>query len=231
MIINSLQASEDVTVNHRVGGSIPSQGAISSTYRRDLKNCAIGADSRYSMRVVSTAWMHERPQYIDDFSEETKFGQKLRWLFQIGATADEKSRLKRHYNITLEYRPDPKPKIAVQPHFERIIKETRKELIARHALDRKGRIRQATPPWADLAAIKEIYKTALRKSSRTRWKKKFFSVDHIIPLKGKNVCGLHIPINMRVVSYSQNSSKHNKWSEVDGLHPTEHNGLLLMVPS
>lgn len=36
-------------------------------------------------------------------------------------------------------------------------------------------------------------------------------IDHIIPLKHPNICGLHCPANLRVISASENSSKQNKW--------------------
>ena len=68
--------------------------------------------------------------------------------------------------------------------------------------------KNALPVYADLDAIKKIYRKSHLLSLITGIK---YHVDHIIPLKGRNVCGLHIETNLQILSASENCSKHNKF--------------------
>ena len=74
---------------------------------------------------------------------------------------------------------------------------------------RHARKLDACPQWlsnTDLAKIKSIYKmsTALSNKSKTP-----HHVDHIIPLQGLLVSGLHVPWNLRVIPAAENLTKSN----------------------
>lgn len=75
---------------------------------------------------------------------------------------------------------------------------------------RKARKKKATPSWlskTDLELIKTEYSLAHWCSKVMAVK---YHVDHVVPLQGKKVCGLHVPWNLRVIPATENLSKGNK---------------------
>ena len=85
-----------------------------------------------------------------------------------------------------------------------------KHLSAAYKAKRKACKLYATPCWSDLSTIKDIYLEARRVTDETGVQ---HHVDHIVPLVSKLVCGLHIPINLRVIPYYENCSKGNRLIE------------------
>jgi hypothetical protein len=92
-----------------------------------------------------------------------------------------------------------------------LIKERHKEYYsnnkylfnARNAKRRATKL-QATPNWANLITIKQIYETC----------PSGYHVDHIVPLQHDLVCGLHCEFNLQHLTAKENLSKGNKF-EVD----------------
>lgn len=65
---------------------------------------------------------------------------------------------------------------------------------------------RATPKWADRLEIQKVYDLA----SRFRSLGCDFHVDHVIPLQGKQVCGLHVHNNLEIIEARANRSKSNQ---------------------
>ncbi len=69
---------------------------------------------------------------------------------------------------------------------------------------------KASPKWADNDKIQQYYSVA----KYLDWISGGFvkhHVDHIVPLQGKTVCGLHVENNLQILTSKDNFSKHNKW--------------------
>jgi len=66
----------------------------------------------------------------------------------------------------------------------------------------------ATPFWANLFFIEEAYHLSSVRSKATGFK---WEVDHIVPLRSKLVCGLHVEHNLAVVPQKINRTKGNRW--------------------
>ena len=68
-----------------------------------------------------------------------------------------------------------------------------------------------TPAWLsefDKLKIECLYQLA---AMRTRESGCIWHVDHIIPLQGKFVSGLHVPSNLRVIPAVENNRKYNRY--------------------
>lgn len=75
---------------------------------------------------------------------------------------------------------------------------------------RKRRHREATPKWLtkqERLQMRDLYVQARKMTELTRER---YVVDHIVPLRGEEVCGLHVPWNLRVITQDENLKKSNK---------------------
>jgi 5-methylcytosine-specific restriction endonuclease McrA len=75
---------------------------------------------------------------------------------------------------------------------------------------RKRRLREATPKWltpAERLQMRDLYVQARKLTELTRER---YVVDHIVPLRGESVCGLHVPWNLRVITQDENLKKSNQ---------------------
>ena len=88
-------------------------------------------------------------------------------------------------------------------------KKNKHKIIVRNKKYKK-RLREATPNWLselDNFLIDEVYVMSLLRSECTGVK---HHVDHIVPLRGESVCGLHAPWNLQILTATENCAKQNK---------------------
>ena len=142
------------------------------------------------------------------------------------------ARSKAHYEANIEkyraYRRENKDRynaLSKAYNQKEHVKEKRSEILRRwreanidknrhkSAMYRAARI-QRTPCWLteyDRALIQRKYTLAQKKTESTG---EMWVVDHILPLRGDFVSGLHVPSNLRVIKETTNSRKYNKYTPV-----------------
>jgi hypothetical protein len=105
-----------------------------------------------------------------------------------------------------------KAKEYMKAYREAYAKANRGKLNAKQTQRRAFKLNR-TPSWLtkeDLAEIKDIYRMANR---RTRVEGIQYHVDHIIPLKGKNISGLHVLSNLQILRARDNIVKGNRYGK------------------
>lgn len=89
--------------------------------------------------------------------------------------------------------------------------QSNKEVFFSNNAKRRAKALKATPDWLNgehKAHIKRTYKLASLMKEITGVE---YHVDHIVPLNGINLCGLHVPWNLQVLRADLNLSKSNKF--------------------
>ena len=84
--------------------------------------------------------------------------------------------------------------------WKRWYEKNKDKQLAKSNMEKAAKL-QRIPPWADLEGIKEFYLN----------RPQGHHVDHIIPLRGKNVSGLHTLGNLQYLPGEENLSKSNKF--------------------
>lgn len=75
---------------------------------------------------------------------------------------------------------------------------------------RKAAKLQQTPKWLTKTQLNEIEAFYILAKELQWLSEELLHVDHIVPLQGKNVSGLHVPWNLQILPASLNISKGNR---------------------
>ena len=110
-----------------------------------------------------------------------------------------------------QWRANNPDKVKAQRHLKMAYKKANPHKNIADLAKRRAAKMNRTPKWLtaeDLWVIDEVYELAALRSKITGFK---WHVDHIFPLQGENVSGLHVPWNLQVITWKENLSKANKF--------------------
>ena len=151
---------------------------------------------------------------VECIKEETKkYADKRRGYFDDYNKSEAGQAAKRRYYLKNKEKVAQKAlsrSVEDKRKYKKAWKEANPEEVKAFTNDRRRRHKNATPKWLTVeqkAEIRKIYKEAIRLCAD---KPKSYAVDHIVPLMGKEVCGLHVPWNLQILTAEENFKKNNK---------------------
>lgn len=130
--------------------------------------------------------------------------RKMDNLYSSKNREKAKQRASQWYYDNLEYAKEVRKVISAK-----WAKENKDKNCAKAAKYRASKLK-ATPPWLTNEDIKEIETEYALAAWTSEVMGSSYHVDHIVPLQGKKVCGLHVPWNLRVIPAVENIKKGNR---------------------
>jgi hypothetical protein len=109
------------------------------------------------------------------------------------------------------YRQSTQQKQTIKEYWANHYENNKAKYCAKRA-KRRASLLNATPKWLSkeqLTTIECKYSVVEMLSKHSAEK---YSVDHIVPLQGKTVCGLHVPWNLQVIKAYDNLKKGNRFN-------------------
>lgn len=92
---------------------------------------------------------------------------------------------------------------------KRVYRQSNKGKINALVAKRKAQVKLRTPSWADTDKIKSYYEVCAFFNEVNGYIK--YHVDHVIPLQGSVVSGLHVENNLQIIPWLDNIRKKNKF--------------------
>jgi len=146
-------------------------------HRRDCKSCVLKQQRSYQERNIQKLKLYRRSWY--ERNKDRVLAKSSEW---------QKANRERRNEISSEW-----------------AKRNRDKKLYLSSKRRAAKI-AATPKWADLEKVADLYRVAAKMSLGTG----SYHVDHIVPMVSDLVCGLHVENNLQILPREENIKKLNR---------------------
>jgi hypothetical protein len=140
----------------------------------------------------------ERRKKLYEQNKELHSKRKKDWYWKNKEKSNQRSKEYRKENLD---RLRQKDRDYTKSNLDKVNAKSAKRRASKH---------NATPNWLTADQLKDIQSYYSQAKNLEVLTGENYHVDHIIPLKGKDVCGLHVPWNLQVIKAKDNLSKSNK---------------------
>ena len=199
-----------VAVRHIAGRCIECRKMDETLYHKDIDKKRLWARNNYykhreSRLAAVRKWTENNPEKVAKIKQEWAINNKDK-VSEIQRKFREKNP-ERAKEIKWKWRKEnPEKQAAARKAWS----EANPARIRQKAMERLMKKRQAMPSWLSQSHLDEmtaIYKQAAELTEQTGIK---YHVDHIVPLQGKTVSGLHVPWNLQILEAAENIRKSNR---------------------
>lgn len=157
---------------------------------RKLNRDALNQKNREYYYKNRISLLQKKAQYLEQNREKCNLACKISYYrYKEERLLSKKIYYETNKDLILEYKKTYSKTKVAKANKRRVSAE-------RRALKSK-----ACPSWVNKNELKNIYANCPYG----------YEVDHIIPLKHKDVCGLHVPWNLQYLPKAENSRKNNKF--------------------
>ena len=171
--------------------------------RRYVKNWTCVTCHSAKCLVYQRVWRLENPNKTKEYSEKYSKTHAIATQRWRAANRDKCAQTQRKWNAeNREKRND----------LSRKWRSQNRDIMVSLKAKRRADILSRTPQWLtkdDMWMIQQAYVVA---KLRTQLTGVAWQVDHVIPLRGKKVSGLHVPLNLQVIPEHMNLLKGNRYA-------------------
>lgn len=179
--------------------------SLDDFHNNKLGRLGKGSRCKLCARLKAKEWREENPKRFSEAKKKCYLRKREQYLERD--RENQQKNKDRYYARQKRWREENKDHVKLRASN---YQKNNKEVTKRISEKRSKALKERTPAWSDIETINLYKQTRASLSKATGLD---YQVDHIIPLQGDTVSGLHVPENLQIITARKNRGKHLKYSQ------------------